>query len=119
MQIIVWLAPEIMKKEQYTEKADVYSFGIILWELLVRNKPFDEYEVAHSQFISALEDEIIVNGLRPTIPPDCPTEYRELICDCWQGDPKRRPNFEEICRRLNKMKPLVHQWQDIPPTPLH
>ena len=99
IKIIVWLAPEIMKKDQYTEKADVFSFGIMLWELLVRQKPFDEYDIAKSGFISQLEDAII-GGLRPTIPVDCPIRYRELICDCWHGDPKARPNFEEICERI-------------------
>ena len=102
----MWLAPEIMKKERYTEKADVYSFGIILWELLVRVKPFDEFEEAHSQFVTVLED-AIVKGLRPNIPPDCPKAYRELIEECWHDDPKRRPDFVQICRRLDMMRDEV------------
>ena len=88
-----------MKKEQYTEKADVFSFGVILWELLCRSKPFDEFEIAKTGFVSQLEDAII-DGLRPTIPDNCPPKYKDLIEDCWHGDPKARPNFEEICERI-------------------
>merc|ERR1712000_41900 len=97
----VWLAPEIMKKEQYTEKADVFSFGIIMWELIMRQKPFDEYEIARSEFTYQLED-AIVGGLRPTIPADsnCPSQFKELMERCWDGDPKRRPQFQEICKIL-------------------
>ena len=88
-----------MKKEQYTEKADVFSFGIILWELLVRDKPFDEFDIAKSEFTFQLEDAII-SGLRPTIPADCLPKYRELMEDCWNGDPKKRPQFDIICKRI-------------------
>ena len=101
----VWLAPEIMKKEQYTEKADVFSFGIIMWELVGREKPFDEYEIARSSFTYQLEDEII-GGLRPTIPKDkiCPPAYVQLMESCWNSDPKARPQFEEICKQINRLR---------------
>jgi serine/threonine protein kinase len=112
----VWLAPEIMKKEEYTEKADVYSFGIIMWELVCRFKPFDEFEVAHSDFTSQLEDAII-GGLRPNFPDDSVPEYDALAADCWKGDPKLRPTFEEICKRLNEIAQHVRQYQSEDQTP--
>ena len=93
-----------MKKEQYTEKADVFSFGIILWELVGREVPFSEYEIAKSDFTYLLEDAII-EGLRPTIPEGqfCPPGFISLMEDCWSGDPKARPQFEEICKRLRRI----------------
>mmetsp|Transcript_17879 Transcript_17879/g.69294 ORF Transcript_17879/g.69294 Transcript_17879/m.69294 type:complete len:2049 (-) Transcript_17879:47-6193(-) len=103
LQNPVWLAPEIMKKEQYTEKADVYSYGIMLWELVGRVKPFSEYEVSRSQFTYQLED-AIMEGLRPTIPEGTPKAFAALIEDCWQGDPKLRPDFNVICRRLRAIQ---------------
>ena len=112
----MWLAPEIMKKEQYTEKADVFSFGIILWELVGRAKPFSEYEISKSDFTYLLEDQIIA-GLRPTVKQEwgCPSEYVELMENCWHGDPKARPQFDEICSRINyiqsKMTPEMAQQQ--------
>ncbi|KAF2075746.1 hypothetical protein CYY_002928 [Polysphondylium violaceum] len=100
----IWLSPEIMRGEEYTEKADVYSFGIILWEILTGLLPFDEFPVAHSSFMYQLEDEIM-NGLRPTIPPDSNQDYTNLIKDCWQNDPLKRPAFPEIYQRLLNMQP--------------
>jgi len=100
----IWLSPEIMRGEEYTEKADVYSFGIILWEILTGGLPFDEFPVAHSSFMYQLEDEIM-NGLRPTIPSDANQDYTNLIKDCWQNDPLKRPNFPEIYQRLLNMQP--------------
>jgi serine/threonine protein kinase len=96
-----------MKKEQYTEKADVFSYGIIMWELVVRKKPFSEYDIANSEFTYQLED-AIVGGLRPSVPVDCPSGYAELMQACWDGDPKRRPQFEEIIRRLRKINSALH-----------
>lgn len=61
----VWLAPEMMKKEDYDEKVDVYSFGVILWELVAR-----EDFLGHITFLSAIEDAVL-KGERPKIPGMC------------------------------------------------
>jgi serine/threonine protein kinase len=58
----VWLAPELMRKEGYDEKVDVYSYGVILWELVAR-----EDFLGHITFLSAIEDAVL-NGERPKIP---------------------------------------------------
>ncbi|GAM27829.1 hypothetical protein SAMD00019534_110050 [Acytostelium subglobosum LB1] len=99
----IWLAPEIMRGQEYTEKADVYSFGIILWEILTGMLPFDEYPVARSQFISQLED-AICEGMRPTIPAAAPAAFASLIQDCWHKEPQSRPTFAQISQRLMAIK---------------
>lgn len=65
-----------MLHRAYTEKVDVYAFGIILWELVSRQHPFDEFPFA--QWPAQLEDAII-GGTRPTIPQNCHEEYKKLI----------------------------------------
>eukprot|EP01132_Coremiostelium_polycephalum_P006275 gene6275-7818_t len=97
-----WLAPEIMMNNQYNEKVDVYSFAIVLWELISRDIPFEEY-YDDLKWNSILEDKII-NGMRPTIPHECPQEMKTLIADCWNGDPRKRPSFDVVLKRLQTMQ---------------
>jgi serine/threonine protein kinase len=80
----VWLAPEVLQNKPYTEKADVYSVGVILWELFTRQKFFGEVS-----FMSLVEDKVI-SGERPPIPASCPPSYRNLIEACWAQDPGTR-----------------------------
>jgi serine/threonine protein kinase len=77
----VWLAPEVMAGKVYTEKADVYSIGVILWELVTRKPFFGEV-----RFMSQLED-MVKAGERPPIPDDCTPAYRQLIEECWAPQP--------------------------------
>ena len=93
----VWLAPEILSGKEYTEKADVYSFGVILYEILTLKPFFGEYT-----FMSKMEDDII-KGKRPELPSDDNLDFVELIRDCWQNDPVRRPNFADIITRVNSI----------------
>eukprot|EP01102_Stenamoeba_stenopodia_P016678 TRINITY_DN584_c0_g2_i1.p1 TRINITY_DN584_c0_g2~~TRINITY_DN584_c0_g2_i1.p1 ORF type:complete len:274 (-),score=45.82 TRINITY_DN584_c0_g2_i1:26-727(-) len=62
-----WLAPEVMVDRPYSEKMDVYSYGIILWELHVRQHPYSEYPV--SQYFSSQLENAIIDGLRPSFGP--------------------------------------------------
>jgi len=99
-----WLAPEVMKNESYTGKMDVYSFGIIIWEILTLERPFLEYlnnyvrDKTGSEFKQA-----VINGLRPTIPRICPPNYKQLIEKCWAGCPDDRPNFSEIIEMVEEL----------------
>lgn len=88
-----WTAPEVLKKNLYTSKADVYSFGLVLWEIIVRRVPFED--VLPFQLILR-----VTEGMRPTIPQDCPGMYQSLMTMCWQDDYKRRPSFSKILTLL-------------------
>jgi len=96
----LWLAVEVMKGQEYSEKADVYSFGIILWELLTSLEPFSETPLT---FFYDLEAKII-NGLRPLIPPDCPAGWAKLMRQCWKETPDARPAFPVVLDVLLRMQ---------------
>jgi len=91
----LWMAPEVVRGSMYTSKADVYSFGIIMWELLTCETPFGDtsnpYEIMRD----------VEAGARPMIPPnDAPAEYVKLMQNCWNGKPQKRPDFDAILKEL-------------------
>lgn len=94
---VQWMAPEILANQHYAEPADVYSYGIILWELLSRECPYGEM----SPIQCALA--VLNQDLRPTIPEWCPPAFGALIKKCIDKDPNARPTFENILCILDSM----------------
>ena len=86
-----WMAPEVILKDNYTEKADVYSFGIILWEFWSVEPPYKDI-VAKDVANNVKKD----RTYRPKIPSDMPEEISELMQRCWDYDPAKRPTYLEI-----------------------
>mmetsp|Transcript_29371 Transcript_29371/g.45390 ORF Transcript_29371/g.45390 Transcript_29371/m.45390 type:complete len:600 (-) Transcript_29371:32-1831(-) len=93
----LYMAPEVMNKDVITEKADIYSFSIVMWEIFTRTKAYGEFEDFVS-FRRATEE-----GNRPKIPNSWPSELKSLLEDCWKGDPNLRPDFTSVVRRLEKI----------------
>lgn len=106
----IWLAPEIINEDEFTEKSDIYSYGIILWELYTKEHPFAEYNY---NFMFELED-MIKSGKRPSIPADMPEPYSSLIQACWCGDPCDRPSFMEIVKRIVSISADLAPGMSIP-----
>lgn len=79
----------------YTEKADVFSFGIVAYEVLSHQDPYSEYPEARGAFMAKLEDKILV-GLRPSLPPTTPEPLRALVEQCWDADPNLRPSCLDV-----------------------
>ncbi|KAG2646826.1 hypothetical protein PVAP13_2KG552900 [Panicum virgatum] len=88
-------------------KVDVYSFGIIMWEILTGKEPYAGMH--HGGVIGG----ILSNTLRPTVPASCDPQWRELMELCWSNEPDKRPTFTEVVSRLrlmleaNQNRPLV------------
>jgi serine/threonine protein kinase len=91
-------APEIMQDKPFNQAADVYSFGMTLWEIVTCQELFPH----HSDYDVFMEA-ICEHGERPPIPPDCLPSLRSLMEDCWTANPNRRPEFEEINKRLDEI----------------
>ena len=65
------MAPEVLQNKPYDESADVYSFGIVLWELFTQQEPFTEVET-----FSAMVETVVSEQKRPEIPADCPEKLK-------------------------------------------
>ncbi|XP_043708770.1 uncharacterized protein LOC122658001 [Telopea speciosissima] len=99
-----WMAPELLsgKSNMVTEKIDVYSFGIIMWELLTGEEPYANMHCA------SIIGGIVNNTLRPQVPTWCDPEWKSLMESSWASDPAERPSFSEISQRLRKMSAAVN-----------
>lgn len=100
-----WMAPELLNgsSNKVSEKVDVFSFGIVLWEILTGEEPYA------NMHYGAIIGGIVNNTLRPTIPSYCDPEWRTLMEQCWAPNPAVRPSFTEITSRLHTMSAAASQ----------
>jgi len=92
------MAPEVMMGQPYDDKADVYSFGIILWEIVTRDVPYKHHSDYNTFFKAVCYDHE-----RPPLPPDIMPSLKYLITSCWDHNPKNRPSFDEIVFRISEV----------------
>ncbi|DAZ94345.1 TPA: hypothetical protein N0F65_000909 [Lagenidium giganteum] len=92
-----WAAPEVIRHENYDEKADVYSYAIVLWELVERVDPYHDLNAFQVPLLVANE------GLRPApFTQQPPLGLEQLMKQCWDANPDQRPTFIEISATLEK-----------------
>ncbi|MQM15700.1 hypothetical protein Taro_048650 [Colocasia esculenta] len=100
-----WMAPELLNGSSslVSEKVDVFSFGIVMWELLTGEEPYADLHYG------AIIGGIVNNTLRPPIPESCDPEWRSLLESCWSAEPSERPSFTEIANKLRAMAASIPQ----------
>lgn len=101
-----WMAPEVIEHKPYDQKADVFSFAIMIWELLTGKLPYD--------YLTPLQAAVgvVQKALRPTIPKHTNLKLAELLEKCWQQDPALRPDFSDILDKLQLIAKEVKEDQE-------
>lgn len=91
---VAWMAPEIIRSEPYNDKVDIWSYGVVLWELLTCEIPYKDVDS------SAIIWGVGSNSLNLPIPSSCPDGFRILVKQCWSAKPRNRPSFKHILMHL-------------------
>ncbi|KAI3859186.1 hypothetical protein MKW92_025105 [Papaver armeniacum] len=95
-----WMAPEVLRNDPSDEKSDIYSYGVILWEIATLKIPWDNYN--SMQVIAAVG----CMNQRLEIPKEVDPGWVSIIESCWQSDPKCRPTFRELLEKLKHLQRL-------------
>uniref|UniRef100_A0A673JUS6 receptor protein-tyrosine kinase n=1 Tax=Sinocyclocheilus rhinocerous TaxID=307959 RepID=A0A673JUS6_9TELE len=94
---IRWTAPEAIQYRKFTSSSDVWSYGIVMWEVMsYGERPY--WDMSNQDVINAIEQDY-----RLPPPMDCPNALHQLMLDCWQKDRNNRPKFNQIVNTLDKM----------------
>ncbi|CAI2188426.1 893_t:CDS:2, partial [Funneliformis geosporum] len=90
-----YIAPEVICGKEYTKASDIYSIGMLIWEISAGQPPFANFDHDYDLVIN------IVKGIRQRIVSGTPLEYKEIMKNCWDADPLKRPDAYTL---MNKFK---------------
>ncbi len=96
-----YLAPEVVEMRMFNEKADIFSFAMLMWSLMTMEQPYTD--IHKDQFYAA----VIRGNTRPCLPPNAPEELKQLLVSCWDEDPTQRP---PICDIIDKLKSIDQKY---------
>lgn len=97
-----YLPPEFFESNKYTKEGDVYSFSLIVYEIITNKIPFNKIKN-----LNVLYSEIVNNSFRPKFNDKIPESYKKLIECCWSQSPQKRPTFNEIVNLLKSDEGLI------------
>uniref|UniRef100_U9SNA1 Protein kinase domain-containing protein n=1 Tax=Rhizophagus irregularis (strain DAOM 181602 / DAOM 197198 / MUCL 43194) TaxID=747089 RepID=U9SNA1_RHIID len=97
-----YIAPEAIVGKEYSFASDIYSIAMIMWEISSGQPPFANYKKDYNLAMN------IVNGKRPTIVSETPLKYVELMKQCWDADPKKRPDIKMLSDMINDINRLYY-----------
>merc|ERR1711994_702496 len=108
-----WTAPEAIAFRKFTSSSDVWSFGIVMWEVMsYGERPY--WTWSNQDVIKAIE-----KGYRLPAPMDCPEAIHQLMLDCWQKERAHRPTFSSIVKTLDKLICCPETLKKIANSPVH
>ncbi|KAK0072569.1 hypothetical protein PV326_014343, partial [Microctonus aethiopoides] len=93
-----WMTPEVFQGTSYTEKCDIYSWGLLLWEIFSRSIPYKDIYKEPYQILWA-----VCQGTRPPLIPNCPSKIQELYVQCWSKSPNERPSMHEVVKIMTDL----------------
>ncbi|RGB34940.1 hypothetical protein C1646_759926 [Rhizophagus diaphanus] len=105
--VIPYIDPKVLNDQQYklNEKSDIYSIGVLMWQISSGRQPFKDKGFNYDMKLSIA----ILNGLREEIVDKTPVEYSSLYKECWEYEPKDRPNIQKVVLTL---KTIIFPEQD-------
>lgn len=92
-----YMAPEVLDGKPYNRKCDVYSFGICLWEIYCCDMPYADLSFAE------MTSAVVKQNLRPEIPRCCPSSLANVMKRCWDANPDKRPEMDEVVKMLENI----------------
>ncbi|RIA91961.1 kinase-like domain-containing protein [Glomus cerebriforme] len=97
-----YIAPEVIAGKITTFASDIYSIGMLMWEITSGQPPF----INKHNFDLAMR---IMNGMRPKIVTGTPLEYKKLMEQCWNADPTERPNINDLKNKMHEINKSYYQ----------
>jgi len=92
---VAWMAPEVIRNDPCSEKVDIWSYGVLIWELLTAEVPYKGVDY------SALIWGVGNSSLKLPVPSTCPEGFKLLLSLCWKSKPKNRPSFRQILMHID------------------
>jgi serine/threonine protein kinase len=87
-----------LKNETYSRSADIFSFAVLLWEIMTQDEPYKDFKFSWDVA------DFVLQGKRLPLPQECSTHISELISQCWAQEPNDRPAIAEVVKTLE----IVH-----------
>lgn len=109
-----WMAPEVLLNNKFTTESDVYSFGILMWEIVtLGSTPYK-----HLQTEQVIE-KVARDGERPEKPEYCHSQLFEIMSKCWSQRPEERPTFKSLVKQLDEMLLSANNYIELDQYPDH
>src|SRR5437667_440065 len=102
--VLPYVAPEALRGKGYTQASDIYGFGVIAYEVCTGLSPY--HDMAHEEFLAIK----ICHGLRPKSNYKIPQLILDIIKQCWESDPLKRPKAEELKELFNNLHEEIKDY---------